>query len=36
VIDQQARNLTTDKEWKAIAKAGIHALKAAAVAEQGI
>jgi hypothetical protein len=36
VIDQRARSLTTDKEWKALVKVRIRAFKAAAVAEQGI
>jgi hypothetical protein len=36
VIDQRARSLTTDKEWKAIVKVGVRALKAGALAEQGM
>lgn len=36
VIDQRARSLTTDKEWKAIVKAGRRAFEAAVRAEQAM
>ena len=36
VIDQRAKSLTTDKEWKPIVKAGRRAFEAAVRAEKGM